>query len=158
MTSSDLWYVWCSKWQCGELKINYYSILFLLLSIFYFILFYFLTPMDYSPWFEGKVWPFWRQTKKISPKLERQHPPKLVCMHFTSIPTCIFHPILFELIFSLPWMVQNGNLAKFKSSNIFETREAMPTKFGVHAFDINPYLHKFLSQFQSIEFFDNHGL
>ena len=33
-----------------------------------------------------------------------------------------------------------------------------PTKIGVHAFDINPYLHKFLSQFRSIEFFDDHGL
>ena len=26
--------------------------------------FYFLTPMDYSPWSEGKFWPFWRQMKK----------------------------------------------------------------------------------------------
>ena len=25
----------------------------------------------------------------ISPKPERVHPPKLVCMHLTSIPTCI---------------------------------------------------------------------
>ena len=26
--------------------------------------FHFLTPMDYSPWFEGKIWPFWTQTKR----------------------------------------------------------------------------------------------
>ena len=30
-----------------------------------------------------------------------------------------------------------------KSSNISETGEAMPTKIGVHAFHINPYLHEF---------------
>ena len=33
-----------------------------------------------------------------------------------------------------------GNLAKFGSSNISETGEAMPIKIGVHAFDINLYL------------------
>ena len=38
-------------------------------------------------------------------------------------------------------------LAKFESSYISEIREAMPTKIGVHAFDINPYLHEF---FESI--------
>ena len=26
--------------------------------------FYFLTPMDYSPWFEGKFWPFLKAIKK----------------------------------------------------------------------------------------------
>ena len=40
-------------------------------------------------------------------------------------------------------MVRKGNLAVFESSNIFETGEVMPTKIGVHAFDINPYLHEF---------------
>ena len=40
-------------------------------------------------------------------------------------------------------MVRNGKLAIFKSSNISETGEATPTKIGVHAFDINPYLHIF---------------
>ena len=40
-------------------------------------------------------------------------------------------------------MVGKGNLAVFESSIIFETGEAMPTKIGVHAFDIKPYLHKF---------------
>ena len=30
-----------------------------------------------------------------------------------------------------------------KSSKISETEETMDTKFGVHAFDINPYLHEF---------------
>ena len=40
-------------------------------------------------------------------------------------------------------MVQKGNLAKFDSSNISESREATPTKIGVHALGINPYLHEF---------------
>ena len=30
-----------------------------------------------------------------------------------------------------------------KSSNISETREATPTKIGLHALDINPYLYEF---------------
>ena len=30
-----------------------------------------------------------------------------------------------------------------KSSNISKTGEATPTKIGVHAFDINPYLYEF---------------
>ena len=40
-------------------------------------------------------------------------------------------------------MVRKGNLVIFESSNISETGEVMPTKIGVHAFDINPYLHEF---------------
>ena len=30
-----------------------------------------------------------------------------------------------------------------EGSSISETGEATPTKIGVHAFDINPYLHEF---------------
>ena len=44
-------------------------------------------------------------------------------------------------------MVRKGNLAKFESSKISEIGEAMLTKIGVDACDINPYLHTF---FQSI--------
>ena len=40
-------------------------------------------------------------------------------------------------------MVRKGNLAVFEGSSISKTREAMPTKIGVHACDINPYLHEF---------------
>ena len=40
-------------------------------------------------------------------------------------------------------MVGKGNLAVFEGSSISETGEATPTKIGGHAFDINPYLHKF---------------
>ena len=40
-------------------------------------------------------------------------------------------------------MVRKGNLVVFESSNISEIGEVTPTKIGVHAFDINPYLHEF---------------
>ena len=42
-----------------------------------------------------------------------------------------------------------------KRSNISETREATPTKIGLHAFHINLYMHKI---FEPILFFDPHGL
>ena len=40
-------------------------------------------------------------------------------------------------------MGKKGNLALFESSNISKTGEVMATKIGVHAFDINTYLHEF---------------
>ena len=40
-------------------------------------------------------------------------------------------------------MGRRGNLAVFESSSISETIEVTPTKIGVHAFDVNPYLHEF---------------
>ena len=40
-------------------------------------------------------------------------------------------------------MGRRGNLAVFESSSISETIEVTPTKIGVRAFDVNPYLHKF---------------
>ena len=40
-------------------------------------------------------------------------------------------------------MVGRGNLAVFESSNISETEKVAPTKIGVYAFDINPYMHEF---------------
>ena len=50
-------------------------------------------------------------------------------------------------------MVRKGNLAVFESSNISETEDATPTKIGVHAFDINPYLHKFFELILLTSFF-----
>ena len=41
-------------------------------------------------------------------------------------------------------MVRKGTFAVFESSGISETRESTLTKIGVHAFDINLYLHEFL--------------
>ena len=40
-------------------------------------------------------------------------------------------------------MVRKGNLAVFEGSSISETGAALMTNFGVHACDINPYLHEF---------------
>ena len=40
-------------------------------------------------------------------------------------------------------MVRRGNLAVFEGSSISETEKVTPTKIGVHACDINPYLHDF---------------
>ena len=39
-------------------------------------------------------------------------------------------------------MVEKGKLAVFESSNISKTEEGTPTKIGVHACDINLYLHE----------------
>ena len=47
----------------------------------------FLMTMDYSPWSERENWPFLKVA--VSPKPEKVHPPKLVCMHVTSIHTCM---------------------------------------------------------------------
>ena len=40
-------------------------------------------------------------------------------------------------------MVGKGKLAVFEGSSIYETEIATPTKIGVHACDINPFLHEF---------------
>ena len=40
-------------------------------------------------------------------------------------------------------MVGKGNLAIFESSDISKTGETTPTKIGVNALHVNPYLHKF---------------
>ena len=49
-------------------------------------------------------------------------------------------------------MVIKGNLAVFESSNISKTKEVTPTKIGVHAFDINLFLHKFLTDSNQLNF------
>ena len=40
-------------------------------------------------------------------------------------------------------MPRKGYLAVFEGSNISKIGEVTPTKIGVHAFDIDPYLHEF---------------
>ena len=40
-------------------------------------------------------------------------------------------------------MVGKGNLAVFESSNISETEKVTPTKIGVYACYINPYMNEF---------------
>ena len=39
-------------------------------------------------------------------------------------------------------MVRKGKLTVFESSSISKIGEVPPTKIGVHACDINPYLHE----------------
>ena len=57
-------------------------------------------------------------------------------------------------------MIGKGNLAIFESSNISETRMATPIKIDVHAqyITLTSTCMNFLSQFQMIKFFDDHGL
>ena len=40
-------------------------------------------------------------------------------------------------------MGRKENLAIFESSSISKTIKVTPIKIGVHAFDVNPYLHEF---------------
>ena len=40
-------------------------------------------------------------------------------------------------------MGRKENLAVFENSSISETKKITSTKIGVHAFDVNPYLHVF---------------
>ena len=56
----------------------------------------FLMTMDYSPWVEKEIWLFLKVA--ISPKPKRPCPQKLVCMHVTSIPTCLNFLSRFRLI------------------------------------------------------------
>ena len=68
-----------------------------------------------------------------------------------------FEPIPIDSIFlmTMDYMVRNGSLAVFESSSISKTGDATPTKIGLHAFNVNLYLHEF---FEPILFFDPHGL
>ena len=84
----------------------------------------------------------------VSPKPERSRPPKLVHMYVTSTPTCMIFLSQFRLIkFFDDHGIVKGNLDILKGNSISETEESTPTKIGVHACDINPYLHDF---FESI--------
>ena len=96
--------------------------------------------MDYSPWSEREIWLFLKV--EVSPKPERSHPPKLVCIHLTSIYNCLNFLSQFRSIelfddHGLQSMVRKGNLAVFEGSSISETVEVTLTKIGVHALDID---------------------
>ena len=101
--------------------------------------------MDYSPWSEREIWPFLKVA--ISPKPKRSQPPKLVCMHFTSIPICMNFLSRFRLIKFLmtmdysPWSEREN--WPFEGSNISETGDVTLTKIGVHACHMCLYLHEF---------------
>ena len=56
-------------------------------------------------------------------------------------------------------MGRRGNLVVFEGSGISETKETTPTKIGVNELNISiPICMNFLSRFQLIKFFDDHGL
>ena len=77
--------------------------------------FYFLTPMDYSPWSEWKFWPFWGQTKMeqiLRNKKGHAHQNWFACIQV----------------------------------NFSETKKATLTKIGLHAFKSTPICINILSQ------------
>ena len=106
--------------------------------------------MDYSPWSESEIWPSLEVA--ISPKPESPHPSKLVYMHYTSISTCMNFLSQFRLIKFFdthvlsPW--SEREIMPILGVTISPIPESPhPPKIGVHALQINPYLHEFLSQF-----------
>ena len=118
--------------------------------------------MDYIAWSERENWPFLKVA--ISPKLEMQHPPKLVCMHLTSIPTCMNFLSSFRLIkffddYGLysPWSErENWPFLKVAISPKLEMQHP-PKLVCMHLTSI-PTCMNFLSSFQLIKFFDDYGL
>ena len=102
--------------------------------------------MDYSPWSEREIWPFLKGSHISETGIAKLT--KISVLHVTLTPTCMnflgrFQSIKFSHDHGLKSMVRKGNLAVFEGSGISETEIAMPTKFGVHALHIYPYLHKF---------------
>ena len=87
----------------------------------------------------GKIWDTQKQSQVLS---------------LTSIPTCIILLSWFHLNQFYHYHGPKRKFGKFES-NITETGEAMPTKIGLHVFQVNLYLHEF---FKPILFFDPHGL
>ena len=92
-----------------------------------------------------EIWPFLRVVVSLKP--EKPRPPNSVYMHVTSMPTCVNFLIQFRLIkffddHGSPWS-EREIWPFFESSGISETGESTPTKLGVHACDINAYLHEF---------------
>ena len=117
--------------------------------------------MDYSPWSEGEIWPFFKVV--ISPKLERSRPSKLVCMHLTSIPTCMnflshFRSIKFfdDMDYS-PWS-EEEIWPFFKVAISPKLERSRPSKLVCMHLTSIPTCMNFLSHFRSIKLFDYHGL
>ena len=87
--------------------------------------------MDYySPWSEREIWLFLKVEVYLQNRKSHTHQNWCKCMLHLPLLTWIF------------W-AEKGNLAGFESSGISENGEASPTKIGVHALLIHPYLHEF---------------
>ena len=116
--------------------------------------------MDYSPWSEREILPFLKVA--IFPKLENLHPPKLVCMHVTLTPTCMNFLSRFQSIKFFddhgysPW--SEREIWSFLTAIFPKLESPHPPKLVcMHATSI-PTCMNFLSRFQSIKFFADHGL
>ena len=110
---------------------------------------------------EREIWPFLRLA--ISPKLERPRPPKLACMYVTSTPTCMIflsqfqsNKILITMDYS-PW-VEREIWPFLKVAISPKLKRSHPPKMACMYVTSTPTCMIFLSQFQSIKFFDDHGL
>ena len=117
--------------------------------------------MDYSPWVEREIWPFLRVV--VSPKPEETHPPKLMYMYATSIPTCMnflsrFRSIKFLMTMDYsPWV--EGEIWPFLRVAVSpKPEETHPPKLMYMYATSIPTCMNFLSRFRSIKFFDDHGL
>ena len=112
--------------------------------------------IDYSPWSEREIWLFLKVT--VSPKPKQSRPPKLVCLHLTSIPTCInflsqFRPIKFFDDHGLysPW--SEREIWPFLKVTVSpKPKQSRPSKsVCIHLTSI-PTCINFLSRFRPIKF------
>ena len=117
--------------------------------------------MDYSAWSEREIWPFLKVA--ISSKPEKVHPPKLVCMPLTSIPTCINFLSQFRSIEFFDAM----DYSQWSESEIWPFLKVVispkpewpcPPKLVCMHLTSSYTGMIFLSQFRSIDFFNDHGL
>ena len=116
--------------------------------------------MDYSPWVEREIWPFLRVT--VSLKRKRPRPPKLVCMHNSSIFTCINFLGRFRLIKFFddmdysPW-VEREIWPFLRVAISPKPKRSRPPKLVCMYVISTPTCMNFLSRFRWIKFFDDHG-
>ena len=103
--------------------------------------------MDYSPCPKREIWPFLKGSN-ISETGETT--PTKTGVHALDIDPYLhdfFEPIPIDLNFSITMdyspCPKREIWTFLKGSHISETGETTPTKTGVHAHDIDPYLHKF---------------
>ena len=108
-----------------------------------------------------EIWPFLKVA--ISPKANKPRPPKLVCIHLTSIPISrIFLADFNQLNFLMTMDYSpcpKREIWPFLKVAIYpKTKRPRPPKLVcIHLTSIHTCMN-FLSQFRSIKFFDDHGL
>ena len=111
--------------------------------------------MDYSPWVEREIWPFLKVA--VSPKPEWPHLPKLVCVHVTSIPTCMnflgrFQSIKFLMTMDYsPW-VKREIWPFLKVAVSPKSEKPQPPKLVFMNVTSIPTCMNFLGRFRSIKF------